>query len=56
MLHPAKGLLTLPKRDFRKFVVQKTSAMPSYQGKLQEAELQDLVAYLWSLQRPRSAE
>ena len=56
MLHPAKGLLTLPKRNFRKFVVQKTSAMPSYQGRLQEPELQDLVAYLWSLQRPRSAE
>lgn len=56
LLHPANGLLTLPKRDFRRYVVQKTSAMPSYQGKLQQAELQDLVAYLWSLQRPRRVE
>jgi putative heme-binding domain-containing protein len=56
MLHPAKGLVTLPKREFRKYVVQKTSAMPSYQGKLSEPELQDLVAYLWTLQRPRRAE
>ena len=56
MLHPSKGLLTLPKKDFRKFTIVKTSAMPSYQGRLQEAELQDLVAYLWSLQRPRRAE
>ncbi|MFN0101650.1 MAG: c-type cytochrome [Bryobacteraceae bacterium] len=56
MLHPAKGLLTLPKRDFRKFEISKTSAMPSFQGKLQDAELQDLVAYLWSLQRPRRTE
>lgn len=56
MLHPAKGLVTLPKRDFRKYVVQKTSAMPSYQGRLSEAELQDLVTYLWSQQRSRRAE
>lgn len=56
MLHPAKGLLTLPKRDFRKYTVVKTSIMPSYQGRLQDAELQNLVAYLWSLQRPRRAE
>ena len=56
MLHPAKGLVTLPKRDFRRYVVQKTSAMPSYQGKLQEPELQDLVAYLWSLKRERRGE
>ena len=56
LLHPSKGLLTLPKRDFRKFAVQKTSAMPSYQGKLSEADLQDLVAYLWLQQRPRRAE
>ncbi len=56
LLHASKGLLTLPKRDFRKFVVLKNSAMPSYQGKLSEPELQDLVAYLWSLQRERRGE
>lgn len=56
MLHLTKGLVTLPKRDFRKHTVEKGSAMPSYEGKLQTAELQDLVAYLWSLQRPRRVE
>jgi cytochrome c oxidase cbb3-type subunit III len=54
MLHPAKGLVTLPKRDFRKFEIKKTSAMPAFQGS--PAELQDLVAYLWSLQRTRRPE
>lgn len=56
LLQPGKGLVTLPKRDFRKFEIVKTSAMPSYQGKLTAAELQDLVAFLWSLQRPRRTE
>jgi putative heme-binding domain-containing protein len=54
MLHPAKGLVTLPKRDFRKFEIKKTSAMPAFRGS--PAELQDLVAYLWSLQRTRRPE
>lgn len=56
MLTAARGLLTLPRKDFRKFEVKKTSTMPSYQGKLTEAELADLVAYLWTLQRPRLDE
>lgn len=56
MLHPTTGLVTLPKRNFRKFEILKTSSMPSYQGKLKPEELQDLVAYLWSLQRPRRTE
>ena len=56
LLHPSRGLLTLPKRDFRKFDVVKTSLMPSFQGKLSDAEANDLVAYLWTLQRPRRAE
>ena len=54
LLHPAQGLLTLPKRNFRKFEIKKTSAMPAFNGK--PAELQDLVAYLWSLQRTRRPE
>jgi cytochrome c oxidase cbb3-type subunit 3 len=56
MLHPGKGLVTLAKRNFRKFEIQKTSSMPSYRGKLQPVEIDDLVAFLWSLQRPRRAE
>ncbi len=47
----SKGLKSLSKREFRKFDIDKTSAMPSFQGKLSESELNDLVAYLWSLKR-----
>jgi len=47
----SKGLKSLSKHDFRKFDIDKTSAMPSFQGKLNESELNDLVAYLWSLKR-----
>jgi len=54
LLHPAKGLMSLPKRNFRKFEIMKTSVMPAYRGTA--AELQDLVAYLWSLQRTRRTE
>lgn len=50
------ALRSLEKRNFRKYAVDKQSAMPSYQGKLTNTELNDLVAYLWSLQRPRRAE
>lgn len=56
MLHPVQGLRTLPKKDFRRFQILKSSAMPSYKGKLQSAELDDLVAYLWSLQRTRRVQ
>lgn len=48
-----KGLVTLPRKDFRKLEIRKTSIMPSYKGKLADAELTDLIAYLWTLQRPR---
>ena len=47
----SKGLKSLSKHDFRKFDIDKTSAMPSFQGKLSDGELNDLVAYLWSLKR-----
>ncbi len=53
VLHPSKGLLTLPKRNFRKFDILRTSSMPSYEGQLRAPEIDDIVAYLWSLQRPR---
>ena len=56
MLTQAQGLVTLPRKDFRKFDVKKTSTMPSYRGKVSEGELNDLVAFLWTLQRPRANE
>ena len=52
----AKGLTTLSKHDFRKFDIDKSSVMPSYQGRLSESEVNDLVAYLWSLKRQGSPQ
>lgn len=50
ILEPA-GLRSLPKFEFRKFEVDRKSAMPSYEGKLGAGEIDDLVAYLVSLKR-----
>ncbi|HUQ90908.1 MAG TPA: c-type cytochrome [Bryobacteraceae bacterium] len=45
-------LLTLPKAALRQFQAEsKQSPMPSYEGKLTTSELDDVVAYLYSLQR-----
>ena len=46
-----RGLLSLPKQDFKRFDIDKSSIMPSYKGRLAEAEVGDLLSYLWSLQR-----
>ena len=43
----SRGLQSLPKRDFRKFEIDKSSVMPSSRGRLSENEVNDLVAYLW---------
>jgi cytochrome c oxidase cbb3-type subunit III len=51
-----KGLKSLSKQDFQTFGIDKTSAMPSYKDRLSEAEVNDLVAYLWSLKRPGRPE
>ena len=42
-------LHSIDKADIRTYELGKTSAMPSYAGKLSEAELADLMAYLVSL-------
>jgi putative heme-binding domain-containing protein len=42
-------LISLSKSELREYTVLKTSAMPSYKGKLSGAELDDVVAYLRSL-------
>jgi cytochrome c oxidase cbb3-type subunit III len=52
MLTRDKGLVTLPRKDFRKLEIRKTSLMPSYEGKLSGSELTDLISYLWTLKRP----
>ena len=47
----SKGLASLPTHDFRKFEIEKSSIMPSFKGRLSESEVNDIVAYLWSLKR-----
>ena len=42
-------LVSLIKAELREYVIQKQSPMPSYQGKLTEDELADLLSYLLSL-------
>jgi len=56
MLTQGKGLETLDKKNLRKLDVKKTSIMPSYKDKINSNDMTDLVAYLWSLQRQRSAQ
>ncbi len=56
ILDPARGLQSLSKHDFRRFDVDKSSAMPSYRGKLNENEVNDLVAYMWTLKRQGRSE
>ena len=42
-------LTSLRKQDLKEYKVVKTSTMPSYEGKLSDAEFQNVVAYLASL-------
>lgn len=51
LLDFSKGLASLPTHDFRKFEIEKSSIMPSFKGRLSETEVNDIVAYLWSLKR-----
>lgn len=46
-----RGLQSLSKKSLRKFAVDTQSAMPSFKDKLSDAQVDDLVAYLWSLKR-----
>jgi putative heme-binding domain-containing protein len=46
-------LISLLKSDLREYTVLKTSTMPSYNGKLTAAEMDDLVAYLRTLKGMR---
>ena len=48
-------LHSLAKADLARYAVEKTSKMPSYRESLKENEVDDLVAYLWSL-RPKEVE
>jgi putative heme-binding domain-containing protein len=45
----SRGLQSLPRSSLQDFGIDRSSAMPSYKGKLSEGELNDLVSYLASL-------
>jgi cytochrome c oxidase cbb3-type subunit 3 len=45
------GLLTLQRSDIKDIGIDRSSIMPSYKGKLSATELDDLVAFLASLER-----
>jgi cytochrome c oxidase cbb3-type subunit 3 len=53
MLDFADGLRMIQRADFKDFGIDRGSAMPSYKDKLSAAELDDLTAFLASLERPR---
>ncbi len=54
LLDFAKGLKSLARRDIRQFDIDNSSVMPSLKGRLRDDEVNDLLTYLWSLQRGRS--
>jgi cytochrome c oxidase cbb3-type subunit 3 len=47
------GLQLIRRSDFKDFGIDRSSIMPSYKGKLSEAELDHLITLLASLERPR---
>ena len=55
LLDSKERLRSLMKSDLRSFEMEPDSMMPSYEGKLNEREIDDLVAYLASL-RPKGTE
>ena len=49
LLDKQERLISLSKSDIRELQLGTTSAMPSYAGKLSNAEVADLLAYLLTL-------
>jgi putative heme-binding domain-containing protein len=47
-------LHSVAKADLAQYTIEKTSKMPSYRESLKDNELNDLIAYLWSL-RPKES-
>jgi putative heme-binding domain-containing protein len=50
----SKGLVALQRRDIRKIDMDAKSSMPSFRGKLSDAEVSDLVTWLASLKREKA--
>jgi len=53
LLDFSSGLQLVQRSDFKDFGIDRSSIMPSYKEKLSGAELNDLVAFLALLERPR---
>jgi putative heme-binding domain-containing protein len=47
----SRGLQALQRSEFKDFGIDRSSIMPSYRGKLNDEELNDVVSYLVSLKR-----
>jgi hypothetical protein len=56
MLEPSGRLRSLMKSDLASYEIVRTSPMPSFKGKIQGAELEDLIAFLASLRTPQTLE
>lgn len=54
LIDAQEKMVSLLKSELSEYEVLSSSTMPSYEGKLTETELDDLVAYLASLQRKRN--
>lgn len=54
LIDAQENLVSLLKDEVTEYEVLGESTMPSYEGKLSDAELDDLIAYLASLQRKRN--
>jgi putative heme-binding domain-containing protein len=54
LIDAQENMVSLLKSELSEYEVMNESAMPSYEGKLSTAELDDLIAYLASLQRERN--
>jgi putative heme-binding domain-containing protein len=53
MLEPSGRLRSLMKSDLASYEIVRTSQMPSFKGKIQGADLDDLIAFLASLRTPQ---
>ena len=51
IIDDSERLISVVKKDVRSMDVAKESAMPAYAGKLTDAEIADVVAYLLTLRR-----
>jgi cytochrome c oxidase cbb3-type subunit III len=49
LLDSNEKLIAIPKEDFKEYQIDKGSSMPAYRGLLSPGELDDVVAYLYSL-------